>query len=67
MTHNKNRVILLYLPINCISACYEPDMLLPLKDEYTLYFSNFLIIGSCHSPANWRFSESEFQVVPVSV
>ena len=44
MTHNKNRNTLLNLIINCIST-RSAHKILSLEDEYTLHFSNFLIIG----------------------
>ena len=48
---NKNRNSLLNLLINCISANSLPQIL-SVKDEYTLRFLNFLIIGLCNSSAN---------------
>ena len=56
-TQNKKQVVLLNLLINCISARSKP-LLLPLKDEYTLRFSNFLVIDSRNSPASCWFSET---------
>ena len=44
MTHNKNETPLLYLFINYIPAKSALQML-SLKEEYTLHFLNFLIIG----------------------
>ena len=44
ITNNENRISLLYLLINCISLRSASQML-SLKDEYTLCFFNFLIIG----------------------
>ena len=36
-------------------AGYAPQIL-SLKDEYTLHFSNFLIVGSCNYSANSWFA-----------
>ena len=66
-THNKNRTPLLYLIINCISA-RSPPHILPLKDEYTLHFLNFLVIILCNSLAKsegYCFLESELELMPV--
>ena len=51
ITHNKKRISLLNLLINCISARSAPQML-PIKGECTFHFLNFLIIGLCNSSAN---------------
>ena len=53
MTHNKNRNILLYLLIDCISPRSVPQIS-SLKDECTFRFSNFLITGLCTSFVNCR-------------
>ena len=44
--HNEKQILLLNLLIDCISAVLTPHIL-SIKDEYTLCFSNFLIIGLC--------------------
>ena len=44
ITHKRYLIPLLYLLINCISAKSTP-LILSLKEEYTLLFLNFLIIG----------------------
>ena len=51
ITHNKNLNPLLNLIINCISAKSTPQTF-SIKDECTLLFSYFLIIGLCNSYAN---------------
>ena len=48
--HTKNQNPLLDLLINYISVEPSPQTL-PLKDQYTLRFSNFLIIDFCNSSA----------------
>ena len=50
ITHNKNRIVLLYLLNNCIPARTAPHILY-LNDEYTIAFSKFFIIGLCNSSA----------------
>ena len=54
ITHNKKRVPLLSLLINCISAKSAPQIF-SIKDECPFRFSNFLIIGLCNSLANSWF------------
>ena len=51
ITHNKKRIPLLNLLINCISAGLAPQIL-SMKDECTFLFLNLLIIGLCNSSAN---------------
>ena len=51
MAHNKTKIPLLYSVIIWISAFWVSHKL-PLKDEYTLRFLNFLIIGWCNSLDN---------------
>ena len=48
ITHNKHRNAISYLLINCISAGSGYQILF-LKDEYTLRFSNVLVIGLYNS------------------
>ena len=48
ITHNKHRNAISYLLINCISAGSAYQILF-LKDEYTLRFSNVLVIGLYNS------------------
>ena len=48
--HTKNQNPLLNFLINYISVESAPQTL-PLKDQYILRFSNFLIIGFCNSSA----------------
>ena len=51
ITHNKKRVPLLNLLINCIPIRSAPRIL-SIKGEYTCRFLDFLIIGLCNSSAN---------------
>ena len=51
ITNNKTRILLLYLLTNCIAARSAAHML-SARDEYTLWFWNFLMIGFCNSLAN---------------
>ena len=51
---NKKGKSLLNLLINCISARSATQIWF-LKDEYTFHFSNFPIIGWCHSSDNCLF------------
>ena len=52
--HNKNKIPLLYLLMNFICARSTTHML-SLKNNYTLHFLNFVIIGLCNSSANFWF------------
>ena len=52
ITHNKKRIPLLNLLINCISARLAPK-LLSIKGDCTFLFSNFLIIDLCNSSASF--------------
>ena len=54
ITHDKNRIRSLNLLINCTLALSAPQIL-PLKDEYTFRFSNFLIIVLRNSSINCWF------------
>ena len=65
MAHNKNQNLLLYLRINCISARSAPE-LLSLKNEYTLRFLNFVILGLCNTPANCWSDKFSFLMVDLS-
>ena len=51
ITHNKKRVPLLSLLLNCVSTRYAPQIL-PIKGDRTFLFLNFLIIGLCNFSAN---------------
>ena len=53
IVHNKKRILLLNLLINCISA-RSASQILCIKVHYTFRFSNFLIIALCNSSANCR-------------
>ena len=44
ITHNKNLIPSLYLPITYISERSAPQIL-PLNEKWTLHLLNFLIIG----------------------
>ena len=66
MTHNKNLIHLLYLLINCIST-RSTSKLLPIKDEYTSRFSNFLIIGLSSSSDNCWFDIISLLIAPPEV
>ena len=61
ITHNKKRIPLLNLLINCIFARSAPQML-PIKGECTFHFLNFLIIGLCNSSANSLFEIFSFLI-----
>ena len=63
ITHNKHRNAISYLLINCISAGSAYQILF-LKDEYTLRFSNVLVIGLYNSPANYVFDIVLHFIVP---
>ena len=52
--HTIKKELLLHWLIDCISARSAPQIL-PFKDEYTLRFSSFVIIGLCNSSANCWF------------
>ena len=56
VTHNKYQIPLLYLLINCI-FCKSGQKISSLKEEHTLGFKNFLIVGLCNSSAICWFSE----------
>ena len=58
ITHNKNRIPILNLLINCISA-RSAHNILSMKDEYTFRFSNFLIICLCNPSANSHVANSK--------
>ena len=62
ITHNKKQITLLDLLINCISARSSPQIL-SLKDECTLRFSYFLIIGLSNSLANCSFCLISFLIL----
>ena len=51
ITHNKKRIPLLNLLINCVSPGSAPQILL-IKGECTFLFLNFLKIGLCNSSSN---------------
>ena len=59
ITHNKKRIPLLSLLINCISARSAPHVL-SMKGECTFLYSNFQVIGLCNSPANHLFEIFSF-------
>ena len=65
ITHNKKRVPLLNLLINCISTRSAPQIL-SLKDECAFHFSNFLIIGLCNSSVNFSFCSILFVTEPLA-
>ena len=48
ITHNKRRIPVLNLLINCILARLAPQIL-SMKGEGTFLFLNFLVIGLCNS------------------
>ena len=50
IAHNKKRILLLNLLVNCISAKPAPKFL-SIKGEFTFLLLNFLIIGLCNSGA----------------
>ena len=58
ITHYKTRNTLLSLLNKCISARSAPQ-LLPLKDEDTFCFSNFLIIDLGNFSASCRLANSK--------
>ena len=60
---NKNRMSLLYLLINYISAKSTPHMF-SLKDEYTLCLLNFVIIGLCNYSAHCWFNIISLSTAP---
>ena len=66
MTNKKNQNPLLYLLINCISSRSAPQIL-PLKDERTFRFLHFLIIGLCSSSANYWFSGTRSELIPLTL
>ena len=61
--HNKNRILLLNLLINCISAKSAPQIIF-IKDDHTFSFLNFLIIGLCNSSANFCFDINSLLTTP---
>ena len=61
ITRNKKQAPLLNLQINCISAKSAPQIL-SLKDEITLPFSNFPVIGLCNS--SLKSKEHWFRIIP---
>ena len=58
IAHNENLNPLLNLLINFISGISAPQIL-TLKDDYTLCFSNFLVIDFSNSSTNSRVVESK--------
>ena len=63
ITHNKNRIALLNVLINFISARSAPQIL-SIKDECAFRFSNFLIIDLCNSSAYSWFHIFSFSIPP---
>ena len=61
ITHNKKRIPVLNLLINCISVRSAPQIL-SIIDEYTFlfFFFNFLIIGLHNSSVNYLFEIFSF-------
>ena len=60
ITHNKKRISLLNMLINCISVRSAPQIL-SIIDEYTfLFFFNFLITGLHNSSVNYLFEIFSF-------
>ena len=51
ITHNKKRILFVYLLIDCISARSAPQIL-STRGEYTFLFLNFQIIGLYNSSDN---------------
>ena len=66
ITHNKRRIPISNLLINCISAT-SAQQILCIKDEYTFLFSNFLKIGLCNSSANPLLDIISFLITPPEV
>ena len=66
MTHNKKWNPSPYLLINSISTRLVPGIV-SLKDEYTLPFSNFLIIGYHNSSAKCLFGFTSLSIAGLSV
>ena len=64
ITHNKHQNAISYLLINCISAGSAYQILF-LKDEYTLRFSNVLVIGLYNS--SYVFDIVLYFIVPPEV
>ena len=61
ITHNENQIPLVNLHIIYISVGLAPQVL-SAKSEWTLLFSNVLIIGLCKSTANSLFEIFSFLV-----
>ena len=61
ITHNKNRISLLNLLINCISARPAPQIF-SIKDKCIFLVLNFLIISLCDSSANYLFKIFSFLI-----
>ena len=67
ITHNKKRIPLLNLLINCISEKSAPQIL-SIKGDCTFLFLNFLIIGLCYYSANYWFEIFSFSIpLPVKL
>ena len=64
MTHNNNPISLLYLLIDCISGGSAPRAL-SLKEEYTLRFLKFLIIGLNNYFVNCFLSLTTSELMPL--
>ena len=66
MTNKKNQNPLLYLLINCISSRSAPKIL-SLKDERTFHFPHFVIIGLRSSSADYWFSGTTSELIPLTL
>ena len=62
-THNKKRIPLLNLLINCITA-RSVTQIKSIMDQCTFRFSNFLTVGLSNSSANFWFDIISFLTTP---
>ena len=63
ITHNKKRIPLLNLRINCMFA-RSASQILSKKGEYTFLFLSFLLISLCNLSANYLSEIFSFLTVP---
>ena len=66
ITHNKKRIPLMDLLINCISERSAPQIF-SIKGECTFLFLNFIITGLCYSSANSLFEIFLLLILPPEV
>ena len=66
ITHNKKRIDLLNLLINCISARSAPQIL-SIKDDCTFLLLNFQINGLFNSSVNFLLDIFLFLIAPPEV